>query len=256
MKKFAVLFFSSLILASCSRDKAENQNVFNGILLKKIVCTSSAGIIETKDYFYYGNMITEVHNSPTEYIRYVYQNTTLVRANKYLNGVINKRIMYEYNYLGQINRILYLSMLSSGLSFRFMHTYNSDGIISCKKYSGDVTNQNDLVEDFKLFFNDSNVYKKEIYKLINGNMETITHTYTYDNKNNPLNRIVDFRKLLMFDTGSPMSNNNLTSTTITATNTSNIGVYTSQYTYNIDNFPITRTDTNPDGSTYVTQFTY
>lgn len=255
MRKIIILFFTPFILLSCSGEDDNQEQPFDGVLLKKTVTTSAAGTVTT-DYSYYRDFITDIHTAPTKYIRYNYQSNYIMGANRYDNGYKTNSILYEFNYLGQVTRILNLSHTSYNGSARFMYSFNDDGTISVKKYKGSSSVMNTLVEDSKLFWENGNISKKKIYKTVNTIPVTITHTYAYDNKNNPLNRIQDFRFIMMHDTGVPICSNNLVSTTITATNTSDVEVYTSQYTYNDQNYPISKTDTNPDGSTSITQFTY
>lgn len=250
MKKTVVILIS-IILFSCSNDDSgtsEPQLNTEGSLLKKAITSVGGTVIEDADYVCNGNKLAQIKRSTTNYTNYTYTGNLITKAEIYVNNSLSSTGTFTYN-SDQLIQSLLLSN-TANMGYKSVYTYNPDGTISLTKYEGDLISQNTVTENFKIFFTNGMVSKREKYQVINGNMETLTYEYTYDTKNNMYNSILGLNKLTFYDNESALgSSNNVTSTTVTATNTSNVAVYTTQYTYNSYNYPITKTDIYPDGST-------
>ena len=85
---------------------------------------------------------------------------------------------------------------------------------------------------------------------------TTSHTYTYDTKNNPFMNVTGFDKIGFIDSeANSLHHNTLTDT---YNNFSGNTIYTSTYTYNSLNFPVTASEIEgTEASTIITtQFTY
>ena len=268
MKKLA-LFFSVflLIFSSCSSDDSEVSQpeevlTTNGFVLKRVDFISPPEIQGIGGlYSYNGNKLDKVGNS-TFFVKYNYIGNLISEKFYYQNTVVyySEKFNYDAN-----QRLIEHKTLNSqdNAGARFVYTYNTNGTTcTVQLFSGDLISQNNLDPDFnrKLFFgNDGRVTKTERNMIINGNLETLTTAYTYDNKKNPYYSVLGYNKLTLYDVGYYSCPNNLISYTYSATNTASIDVDVIEYNYNSFNFPITSTLIDPfddSGSDIVNKYFY
>jgi hypothetical protein len=251
MKKI-VLLLSALALGfiSCSKSDAPAALNSNGLLPIKIITSSGANIVDTSEYTYNGNKLVQITSSGGGYSQtyaFTYTNDLITGSIITRNtGVVNN-VTYTYNSANNLVQILNLiPSLNKGVKSVF--TYNADGTVSQADFSGDLTSQTTNTGDYKVFFQNGLVTKRERYRLINSVMETETTNYTYDTKNYIFNAILGYNKMeLDFSTSHFGVLNNIVSYAYSATNTTMTSTSSSVYTYNLNNYPITKTDTYSSG---------
>lgn len=260
MKKI-VLLLSALALGfiSCSKSDAPAALNSNGLLPIKIITSSGANIMDTSEYTYNGNKLVQITSSGGGYSHtsaYTYTNDLITGSIiTSSTGVVNN-ITYTYNSANNLVQVLNLiPSLNKGVKSVF--TYNADGTVSQADFSGDLISQTTNTANYKVFFQNGLVTKREQYRLINSVMETETTNYTYDTKNYIYNAVLGYNKILNFSTSHFEVLNNIVSYAYSATNTTMTSTSSSVYTYNLNNYPITKTDTYSSGSpTIVSQIFY
>ncbi len=236
MKKIALVFsVLFLILTSCSSDDENNSNQ-NLILLKKSISTSSSGNVRTTDYIYEGNKIVSATTN-TFKVNYFYTNDLISKIEFTYNQIVSNRVILTYDNSQKLIEKTATSDSQQVVKEIFQH--NSDGTISS---TATVTSQDfDPVTFSSKYFIGSNgeIAKHEVYQ----NNGTKITTYQYDSKNNLFKNVLNMKKLLNHD--SNIFN-------CTSYQTSENGVVssstTSQFTYYSNDFPITNTTTNVNGS--------
>lgn len=250
MKKFVILFVLLPLLYSCSSDEATSveteQLTNNGFLLKRVDVISpflGTGSL----YSYNGNKLDKIGTEP-DFIKYIYTGSLISQKEYYQNSVLVYKDFFSYNAQDKLIEHKVINY-EENIGSRFVYSYNSDNSCNIQLFSGDLTIQNNLNQDFnrKLFFENGWVTKTERNQMINGNLETLTTAYTYDDKKNPYYySVLGYNKLVFYDTGYYISPNNLISYTYSATNTSIVDIDVIEYTYNSYDFPITRTIVDPN----------
>jgi hypothetical protein len=251
MKKIILLLsVVMLVFASCSKNEDMSSVSSSGTLLTKYIVSSGNTVLETFEYFYNGNKLTRIKESDIDYANYTYTNDLITKIDRYKNNVLYSTADMSYNIDNKLSQVLSL-IPSLNKGYKEVYTYNSDGTVSLSKYSGDLVTQVTNTENYKVFFQNGIAIKREEYKLINGNMETLTTNYAYDTKNEIHNSILGFNKLTAYDVSYFGVPNNIISLTYSATNSTNISQGFSAYTYNDNNYPITKTDTNSSNNSVI-----
>ncbi|SFA75954.1 hypothetical protein SAMN05660845_0405 [Flavobacterium swingsii] len=261
MRKITLLFVTLLfVFVSCSKSGDESIATSsasnpNGILPIKVITTSGTNVV-TQEYFYNGNKLIQTKFSEGNYTNYTYTNDLITRTDFYSDNVLSKTTNFSYNSDNKLVQALSLNP-SLNQGYKYVYIYNSDGTVSLSIYSGDLVTQTTNTKNYKVFFQNGIAIKREQYILINGTMETQTSNYVYDAKNEIHNSVLGFNKLITYDTSRFGDSNNIVSTTYSATNTTNVSQTLSTYTYNVNNYPITKTQTDSSGSpALVTQIFY
>ncbi|MFK7059151.1 hypothetical protein V3Q90_03290 [Flavobacterium oreochromis] len=262
MKKF-VLFFSTiaLVFSSCSKGEdvqAENPILdTNSILIKKnietVPNTISGNHVSTTNYFYIGNKIdkyisTSVNKmgSSTHTYQYTYSGdliTSIVHTIASFPDDNDTRLFtYDVN-----NRLsIYVQKhLLDGIQYarKKVFTYNTDGTVSEKDYSGNFTTQNTpSAVYYKYYIQNGDVVKKETYS----NTDDVllnTSTYTYDSKNNPFVNIIGYNKIFLADDDVNKGIHNM------LTGDTPNSQYLSTFDYNTNNFPTKEYYRDPSNNT-------
>jgi hypothetical protein len=249
MKKLICLLSAVLlVLASCSSDDATEPVLStNGTKLKRGMVMNDVGAtVVMQDYIYNGNKLARIESSSVNYSSFTYTNDLITKMEKYTNNSLVSTSFLDYNTNNKLISVKSISN-SSNNGYKTIYDYNLDGTITVTVYEGDSVNQNTVVKNKKVFFANGLVSKIEEYKVINGNLETLTTQYTYDNKNDPTYAILGYNKLTFYDIGSYGNPNNIASITYTATNSSISNTTFFQFTYNSYDYPITSIESYGNG---------
>lgn len=257
MKKlFCLVAFSALFLTSCGSSDDSSTNDESGVLLKKTIETyASDGSTVTTNYTYSGKKMVKSTDSDGYYENYTYTGDLLTKV-EYYDGddTLLQRETFSYNANGKLTTYLALD-LDSDTGHKETYVYNSNGTVSTASFSGDATTQTNPVRTGVVHFTTTGeVSSFDSVEIFMG--MTSTTSYTYDTKNNPFKNVIGFDKLIFIDSeATGLTHNVLTES---YTSTSQDYVYTSTYTYNSLNFPLTDSEIeDTDASSVIaTQFFY
>ncbi len=228
-------FIAVATITGCSDDDSSTTNNPSDTVLVKKTIESKAGQPDlTSNYTYDGNKLMLIESSDNTKINFIYADGKLTSIEYRANGVLEQRNLYTYdsqNRLAQLVELLFVDGDNEGARTTF--TYNSNGTVNTKLYTGDHTSQTELVDE-------------GVVTLTNGNIthyESSEGTFTdiYDDKNAPEKNIfaVDILNLGWIEGGM----NNITHHTGSGTG----DMYTKTYTYNANNYPVTSSEN--DGGT-------
>lgn len=242
MKKLLLLFGAlALTLASCSSD----DNSSDSVLLKKVILTGEGGKT-TVNYTYDGNKIVSIVDDTKEInMHYTYTGDLITKLEFRLpDGSVEQTNTYTYGTDGKLATFLRVELDDDQLrGHKEVYTYNADGTISVKLYSGDDKTQT-LESD------------TSIIKFVNGEVSEITstnspdHKYTYDSKNNATKNVLGLDKIAFVDgEGVGVFHNELSDISEGET----WSTYT--YTYNADGYPQTSVD-DTEGLHYTSEYFY
>lgn len=236
MKKNILLLTVTLLLFLACTNNDDNPSNDNLILLKKSVSTSSTGNVRTTDYVYDGNKIVSATTNPLK-INYFYTNDLISKIEFRYNQIVSNTLLLNYD---NSQRLIEKTATSDSQQVvKEIFQYNTDGTISS---TATVTSQDSdpIVENSKYFLgSNGEITKREVYDT-NGTQIT---NYSYDTKNSIFKNVLNMKKLLQFDSNVVNCTSYQTSRNGVVSNST-----TSQFTYNNDNFPITNTTTNVNGS--------
>ncbi len=224
---------------SCS-DESTNDDELpqeNGLLLKERITDYGGGDIQTETFSYdeNNNLISILDSGGYKY-EYVYENNLLIRINyTEPNGSIIDYTVLEYNSNSELTS--YTVFITSGNEgLRFDLTYNGDGTITEKEYSGNHDSQTSLISEDIITFNEGQIL-----------METDTDfqaTYEYDTQNGIYKNVsnIEVLNLINIDFSGYIDSaeNNLLK--VTENDNGTITIHEEyQYTYNSSNYPETAT---------------
>lgn len=261
MKKLIFIsIISSFIIVSCSKSEipensnsstaVENSIVDPNVLLRKTIETTlSSGNTYTTNYYYVGKKIDKLVQTSGSGVSKTYTYTYLgdlidkiVEVNNSTSAITSKEsFIYDSN-----NRLItdvYITYSGSmQFGYKYVYTYNSDGTVNVKTYTGDATSQTTPTAGYKKFyFQNGEVVKEESYS--DSSALTSTTTYTYDTKNDPLVNVVGMDKFsLNKGIVSSVKHNQLTA----------IGTFVqdlSTFDYGTNNFPTKEYIKNPSTNT-------
>lgn len=244
-----------MVLASCSSDDATSieEILPMTVHLTKTIETDQDGSLTTV-YTYDGNKIKETIDSDGYKMVFTYTGDLITRAVEYDDeGAIYGDDVYVYNAQGQLIQNFYSS---EGYKDKYDYTHNADGTISVAKYT--TAHNSDvyvLSYNGKIF---SNKVEEYVAAIAGSPAFTATHTFTYDDKNNPMVNITGFDKLAFLgDRSATNYTNNVIKEVYTTSTNLNQPMSTSVYSYTDANFPATSVETYVDnGETVSTQYFY
>lgn len=242
MKKFLLLFCAiSIALTSCSSDDESSDSV----LLKKIVLTGSGGKT-TVNYTYDGNkLVSIVDDFKVINMHYTYTGDLITKIDfKLPDGSIEQTNTFSYATDGKLATFVRVEFDENDFKgYKEVYTYNANGTISVKGYSGDDKTQTIASGTSTITF-------------VNGDVSEITstnspnHKYTYDSKNNAAKNVLGLDKIAFVDgEGTDVFHNELS-------DTSDGEVWsTYSFTYNSDGYPEKSTD-NEEGESFTSEYFY
>jgi hypothetical protein len=246
LKKIYLLLLSAiLLLTSCSKDSANNNEitVSNGLKKpRKMTITDDSGYTQIVTFQYEGdNLKKYTMSNHTNVPECFYQNNILTEFKE----LANTSEKYFYDNTGKLIQVL---EVAPNYYFRADFKYNTGS---------------NKINSAKFYRSPTNFWKSVSYNYdSNGNVIKITSTApnavlnrTYDNKNNPfvnVNWELEDHDLLRNDWYQSSKNNCISASGGTSSGGSGSATFT--YTYDSDNFPITRIEKN--GSTIIETITY
>ena len=222
-----------LTLSSCS-----TENIDQVPLLTKIVEVSVDGSSNTTTLNYNGNKIVNIDKAD-KFSEFYYTDdliTKIVESDK----TTKRKNTLDYSYLdGKLVKI------TSSDNYVINYLHNNDGTVSYEKTTKDSNNNEVKIYHGILYFQSENLIKDE--KILDdagiGILAKNSLSLEYDYKNNALNNILGFNKLLDFSK-TISSNNDITRTEIALVKNltedqviSSIKTYKSKYNYNLKGYP-------------------
>ena len=236
-----------MMTASCSSDDSnETVNPENG-LLKKMVITYEDGSIETDEFTYEGNKLTQITFGDGTYTKFLYNNDLLTESQMYgTDNLIEFKNVYEYN---DDNKLITDTEIHSGegsYNKKTTFTYNSDSTITAMVYMGE--GEEELHSTCIITLTNNNITQVHT-EMAQGAVEW-TMSFAYDDKNNPLKNIPAFDIITLTDFYIGGGVNNLLSQSYESE-----VVYTCQYQYNSNGYPSSMIDQDDIEQT-TTQFIY
>lgn len=244
MKKILCLFGAlALSLTSCSSDDSSGSS--DSVLLKKIVLTSADGDgTSTVNYKYDGNKIVSITDE-TGSMNYTYTGDVITKLEfKHPDGIVEQINTFTYNAEGKLATFLRVEYENDVLTgHKEVFTYNADGTISVKSYTGNETTQ-------------TNPSGTATIKFVNGDVSEIissnspNHKYVYDGKNNPAKNILGWSKIAFVEgEGNGVFQNELSDTS------DGDVLSTYKYTYNDAGYPV-KSEDNTEGFKFSSQYFY
>jgi hypothetical protein len=235
MRKIISLFCLISILSSCSTNNSssDNSQISSAVLVKKVKVHHD----NTDDFFtfsYDGDKLLEVSDQNGYKMKNIYNGNLIVKQEVYINNILDFYTDYVYSSNKLIKKNT--TSVTSNFTQNWDFVYNSDGTITV----------NSPIPG-------SNVPRYTIYYFANGNLiKRGNNNYTYDTKNNPFKNILGanyFIYLLPYgsawDSDFGMLNNCLLS-----------DASISVYQYNVQDYPILKTQTSTSNSSYSTIIEY
>jgi hypothetical protein len=193
MKKLLYLFSATLlVLSSCSSDDSTSDSS-DVVLLKKTITTDSDGVKVTTNYTYDGKkLVSMIDNTGYLNLYYTYTGDLITKMDsKSADGTVEETMTYAYNGDGKLLTFTRVEA-ENDYGYKETYTYNTDGTISVKSYSGNSTSQ-------------TIASGTATVKFLNGEISEITstnspnHKYTYDTKNNPMKNVIGIDKIAFAD---------------------------------------------------------
>ena len=259
MKNLLVFFVSavSMFIISCSNDTNQfpitNQDIQltqNGNKLRKAVLKNASGVeVSNQIYEYVGNKLSKIVFSDGSYNQFYYTGDLITKAEAYQNNSISSTGYYQYN---TENKLAQKVSYSGNSGYKTTYVYNTDNTVTVTEYTGDLINQNTVYKTYKAFLNNNVMIKREN---VNSGI-TYTKEYTYDTKNNPLNAILGYDKLIAYEVGATVCPNNLIRIDYSQSNTSVAGNTTNSIEYNSFNFPTLDKEYNNGTLNYIKEYYY
>ena len=222
------------------------------LVTKKVENYTNDGMVITTNFTYNGKKIVGTTDSDGDYEHYTYAGDLLTNIKYYdSDDVLQEEETFTYNGNGDLVSYLMIESVGDhGQKEDYVH--NSDGTISVTSYYGTAASQPNMASTGVIYFVNGEVSKIET---TTAGFDDSTTLYTYDTKNNPYKNITGYAKIAFVDFDANGCNHNIL-TSNTAGTSSNES-YTTVYTYNALNFPLTDVETdNSDGTTISTQYTY
>ncbi|MGL2966381.1 hypothetical protein [Flavobacterium sp. XGLA_31] len=246
MKKLLMLtVLSSLLFASCSSSDSSPMTE-NDVLMTKTITYHNGTPVVTSTFDYEGKKIKKGTASNGYYQNFFYTGDLLTKVEYYDDSdVLIYRETYAYNDNNQLTTYTWLE-LTDNYGSKEIYTHNGNGTISVNKYYGNLTEQNNFSDSGTIYFTNGDV---SMIDMNLGGMDT----YGYDAKNSPFKNVTGVDKINFTD-GDPIGVfHNIVTETHEDGSSSTI---TNTYTYNGQNFPLTRTSNGGSGSTDVVEYFY
>ncbi len=259
MKKL-ILFAgcAALFLNSCtssSDDAASTPLTESDVLVMKIVESDAVGSPFITNYTYNGKKLTGSTDSDGYYEIYTYVGDLITSIKTYdSSDTLEQALTFTYNTNGKLVTYL-LQDYGNNTGRRETYVYNSNGTVSSTILTGTPASQTTPRSSAVIQF--SGVEVSQIARTNVSPSYTSLQTYTYDVKNNPFRNVIGLDKLAFIEDEAVGLFHNI----LTDNYTSSLGAndtYTTTYTYNDLNFPITASEIEgTDTSTIIsTQYTY
>lgn len=222
-----------ITLSSCT-----NENIDQVPLLKKIVEVSVDGSSNTTTLNYNGNKIVNI-DKVDKLTEFYYTDDLITRI------VESDKITQHKNALDYLYSDGKLVKIISSDNYVLNYIHTNDGSVSYEKITKDSNNNEVKIYHGILYFQNENLIKDE--RILDdagiGVLAKNSISIEYDYKNNALNNILGFGKLLNYSK-TISSNNDINRTEISYIKNmaedqviSSIKTYKSKYTYNLNEYP-------------------
>ena len=222
-----------LTLSSCS-----TENIDQVPLLTKIVEVSVDGSSNTTTLNYNGNKIVNI-DKVDKFSEFYYTDdliTRIVESDK--NSQHKNTLNYSYSN-GKLVKI------TSSDNYVINYVHNTDGSVSYEKSTKDLNNNEIKIYHGILYFQNGNLIKDDriLDDAGKGILAKNSVSLEYDYKNNALNNIMGYGKLLNYSKTISYNNDVNRTETSSVKNfaedqiISSIKTYKSKYTYNLEGYP-------------------
>lgn len=250
MKKFFTMAIIAMItLTSCSEDSELQPTVYtnNGILLKKAIIVKNNEEPITANYTYNGTNLIAINYSDGKSETYTYENNLPIKTNEFLNSELTRVEDFIY-YTGTQKLRSFTTtyyMPESTLVMSSNYSYELDGdIILENRRNHSIENRMNIKV---IGSNISNISISSVNSVPAGSI-----IFTYDTKNNPLRNITANNIIALGRRKGGANNIANYYQSIPGNNESSAITYT----YNMDNFPETSTETKSNGDIVTVQYFY
>lgn len=250
-KWICVLSITIGFLVSCSNEEFDTsepnvtESNTNGTVLKKTVAIiNGVTPVVTGEYIYNGGKLAKVISSDNKSVAYFYTGDLITSREFYTNGILNTKEVFEYNANNQLVNFKRLKPNNS-IVYSASYIYNTDGTVLVTGYKGALTDQNSEISKRKVFLENNQVSKIEIYTNVSGSITTETIRYSFDSKNAPFKGIPGFDKLTFYDSALNGTAHNVTALQVSNSSNTNSGTDAIQYTYNAFDYPVTAKEVDP-----------
>jgi hypothetical protein len=258
MKKILCLFaFSAVLLTSCSSsDSSSTPLTESDVLVTKTVehYTNDNSTITT-NYTYNGKKIVSSVDTDGFTETYTYTGDLISSIKEYddTNTLLVEET-FTYNGSGQLVTYL-LKDFDTNHWRKEVFVHNSNNTISYMVYKGDNVEQTNLTETGTIHFTNGEV--SQIDFTVISLSYTGTRVYTYDAKNNPFKNITGGDKINFVNEEAIGVSHNILTDHYTSTFPTD-EMYTTTYTYNSLNFPLTASEFDGSGTapSVTTEYTY
>lgn len=230
MKKFLTLVIALTLLTACSGDDSPGTTAppeNNTVLLKHYSTEDNTNGIQNWDIEYEGTQMIKLSDGVIQ-LNYLYTNNLLTDIKTFNGNDASRYIIIDYDQNSKVSKINFFEINGEEtLRFEINH-------LSENKF-------------IKTYYHLDKEFGNETYTLENGNiMKTESKNrlieYEYDTKNSP-RKNMQFSSIFQtihFDNIGEYSTNNRTKATTYNKKDGTYDEFTYQYTYNSNNYPITK----------------
>jgi len=231
----AVIALAIFAIVSCSDN--DSNDVTNGgpVLLKKMVFTYDDGSQESAEYTYNGTKLaTSTYSNGRKEIT-TYTDDLITKVETYDNNELTGEELFEYD---SDNRIVLHTTryIDENIGYKNTFTHNNNGTISTEEFYGDALTQTRLASTGVLTVVDDNVMR-HVFRY-NGTPESVEN-FTYDSKNDPNKNVTGIKQYKIATISGGVNN--------VLSHNDGAALFTTVYTYNSDNYPISGVQTNNVG---------
>ena len=246
MKKLALACSTFLlILSSCSSSSDSSSSSTDDVLISKTIETyANDGSTLTTNYTYSGKKIVQETSDDGVYTKYTYTGNLITKV-EYFDADDNLEETETFSYNGSSQLVSYVRLEHfDDLGNRDTYIYNANGTVSGTSYNGDLSSQDDLQGTSIIYYENNEVSKVEEFS----DLGTLiaTRLYSYDTKVNPFKNVIGFDKIQFVENEAIGIYHNIISDSYTDFGTP--VTYTTVYTYDQNNFPITAVESNGSAS--------
>lgn len=230
--KHLVAFLLAVLMCSCSDENSGPE------LLSRVKENRFDGPVISQ-YSYDGNRIESVSRNDGSADQYTYAGDRIQEINTIKEGNLIRKQSFTYDVQGRLTQVLTLNFVNN-TGARKMLSYLPDGNVGQVYYLGNTTSQTVENRAGTIFF--SNGVMTGMTFELSG--ETITYSFSYDNKKTPFEGIAGMKELHLAPDLPVGRDRNITFVAFPPEAPENAGL---GYTFNYDaaGRPVTRTPSGP-----------
>ena len=247
MKKILSMAAIALFMmtASCSSDDDSTPVTEQSNLIKKTVMTTEDGLELVTNYNYNGNKIVSIVSSDDSSTTFVYTGDLITEVKYYEDGELVQTEAYTYT---SDNKLATHTMfLTQDYARKGEFTYNANNTITINYFTGDAESQTTPSGTYTLTVANENITQV--------NTGSSISTAVYDSGFDPMYNITGYQAVnLAYNEGGK---NNVISSTGDNVLGEAVLQYTTTYTYNGANYPVTADETDVEtGEVYHVEVFY